>query len=169
MAAMREPRAGNIADAILTFERADENAMAGLAARLAPLLRRGDVVALSGDLGAGKTSFARALLRALGHKGEVPSPTFTLAQSYELDPCPVWHFDLYRLTSADEALEIGIEETFADAISLIEWPEILGALLPANRLDIRFDFADSGESRRVALTGRGSWAPRLAGLPAGVG
>jgi tRNA threonylcarbamoyladenosine biosynthesis protein TsaE len=162
--AARKPRAGEAADGVLTFDLADESETAALAARLAPLLRRGDVVTLSGDLGSGKTSFARALLRALGHRGEVPSPTFTLAQVYDVAPCPLWHLDLYRLTAADEALEIGIEEALAEAITLIEWPEVAGALLPAGRLDIRFDFAASETVRRVTLTGRGDWLRRLAAL-----
>jgi tRNA threonylcarbamoyladenosine biosynthesis protein TsaE len=148
----------------LSLELADEAATVALAGRLAPLLRRGDVVALSGDLGAGKTCFARALLRALGQRGEVPSPTFTLVQIYELAPCAVWHFDLYRLTTPGETLELGIEEAFAEAITLIEWPDVLGPLLPADRLDVRFDFADGAGARRVALTGRGNWGGRCDAL-----
>lgn len=149
-----------------TVALADEAATAGLAARLAPLLRRGDVVALAGDLGAGKTSFARALLRALGHRGEVPSPTFTLVQVYELPCGPVWHVDLYRLAAPDEALELGIEEAFAEAITLIEWPERLGALLPADRLDIALEFA-GGDARRATISAGDSWHARVAPLLAG--
>ena len=167
--AVHGPRAGNAADNILTLDRVGETAAAALAVRLAALLRRSDVVALSGDLGTGKTSFARALLRALGHDGEVPSPTFTLVQIYDLAICQIWHCDLYRLTSAEEVFEIGIEEAFAEAVSLIEWPEILGALLPDDRLDMNLDFTADTDLRRITLTGHGSWASRLAGLAPGCG
>ena len=142
-----------------TIALGDEAATAAFAARLAPLLRPGDVVALTGELGAGKTSFARSLLRALGQEGEVPSPTFTLVQIYETAAGPLWHVDLYRLAGPDEALELGIEEAFAEAIVLIEWPERLGALLPADRLELRIDFA-GGDARRVAIAGQGGWRDR---------
>src|SRR5579871_3208575 len=117
------------------FETAlpDPTATARLAAGVAPLARIGDVVALHGALGSGKTSFARAFVAArAGRVIEVPSPTFTLVQTYDLPNGPVWHFDLYRLERPDDAIELGIDEAFADAISLIEWPERLGALLPAD-------------------------------------
>ena len=146
---------------------ADEAATAAMAQRLAPLLRRGDVVALSGDLGAGKTCFARELLRALGHSGEVPSPTFTLVQVYDLSPCPVWHVDLYRIATPEEALELGIEDAFAEAIALIEWPGRLGVLLPSERLDIRLDFAGP-EGRLATVTGHGGWRDRAAVFVAGL-
>lgn len=142
---------------------ADEAATRALAARLAPLLRRGDVVALFGDLGAGKTALARTMLRALGHRGEVPSPTFTLVQVYDVAPCPVWHVDLYRLADPGEAIELGIEEAFADAITLIEWPERLGELLPGDRLDIFLSYAGE-EARRAVLVGHRGWRGRLDGL-----
>src|SRR3546814_10429878 len=116
----------------------DLAATESLGRALARLLRLGDVIALSGDLGAGKTALARALIRALpGPQGaadeEVPSPTFTLAQIYERRPGPVWHFDLYRLESAAEVEELGFSEALA-GIALVEWPERLGALLPADAL-----------------------------------
>src|SRR4051812_29949378 len=102
----------------------DEAATAALAGRLAPLAARGDVVALTGALGAGKTSFARGFIAArAGRPIEVPSPTFTLVQTYDLPSGPIWHFDLYRLERPDDAIELGIDEAFADGISLIEWPE----------------------------------------------
>jgi tRNA threonylcarbamoyladenosine biosynthesis protein TsaE len=152
----------------LVVALADEAATAALAARLAPLLKPRDVVALSGGLGAGKTSFARALLRALGHTGEVPSPTFTLVQVYELAVGTVWHVDLYRLAAPDEALELGIEEAFAEAIVLIEWPDRLGTLLPADRLNLHLDLA-GGTARRATLSGGPSWRDRLAGLARSAG
>jgi len=146
----------------------DENATAAFATRVAAAARPGDVIALSGELGAGKTSFARAFIRARGgadgFRGEVPSPTFTLVQTYELPGGMVWHFDLYRLRAAEEAWELGIEDAFRDGISLIEWPARLGNLLPARRLDIAFDFGAAPDARRAMLTGDAHWAARLASL-----
>lgn len=145
----------------LTLDLADERATADLAARLGRLLRPGDVVALSGDLGAGKSAFARHLIRSLGDaEEEVPSPTFTLVQTYDLPGFPLWHFDLYRLTEPDEVLELGWEEVIHEGVALVEWPVRLGPLLPANRLDL--DLAITGpESRRATLTAHGAWARRL--------
>lgn len=143
----------------------DERATAALAGRLAPLLRRGDVVALRGDLGAGKTSLARAVIRALGDPAEaVPSPTFTLVQTYPLPAFDLWHFDLYRLESAEDAFELDIEEAFASGVSLIEWPDRLGRWLPDRHLDVELSFSNDGESRHAVLTGRGDWPARLAPL-----
>lgn len=143
-------------------ELPDETATAALAARLAACARPGDVIALRGELGVGKTSFARAFVRARGGAGEVPSPTFTLVQVYELPGGAVWHFDLYRLRDPEEAWELGIEDAFGDGVSLIEWPERLGALLPARRLEIAFDFAAAPGARRAVLSGDADWASRLA-------
>ncbi|HEY2541156.1 MAG TPA: tRNA (adenosine(37)-N6)-threonylcarbamoyltransferase complex ATPase subunit type 1 TsaE, partial [Stellaceae bacterium] len=92
---------------------------------------------------------------------EVPSPTFTLVQNYEAAGGAIWHFDLYRLTAADEIWELGIEEAFADGISLIEWPDRLGPLLPRHRLDITLEFGDQPESRRAVIDGAGTWCARL--------
>jgi tRNA threonylcarbamoyladenosine biosynthesis protein TsaE len=141
----------------------DPAAMAALAAGLAAVLRPGDTVALSGDLGAGKTTFARAVLAALGWAGEVPSPTFTLVQPY--DPpgvrLPVWHVDLYRLDDPADADALGLFET--DAALLIEWPERLGERLPVDALWLRLDGA--GEPARRLTWDRppaweGRWPPR---------
>jgi len=149
----------------LTLTLADEAATGRLAAALAPLLRPGDVVALTGDLGAGKTVLARALIRTLtgDPDEEVPSPTFTLVQSYDSAAGTVWHFDLYRLSGADEMVELGWDESAAEGIALVEWPDRLGALLPAERLDIALEAA-ADEARRATLTGHGAWAGRLAAL-----
>lgn len=140
----------------------DETATEILAGRLAAIARRGDVIALDGDLGTGKTVFARAFIGALGGTEEVPSPTFTLVQIYELAAAAVFHFDLYRLADPEEAYELGIEEAFADGISLIEWPDRLGGLLPATHLHLRlFHEADAG-ARRAVLSGHGGdWPNRL--------
>jgi len=151
-----------------TIDLPDENATAALAARLAALARPGDVIALKGELGAGKTSFARAFIRARGGDEDVPSPTFTLAQSYVVPGGAVWHFDLYRLRAPEEAWELGIEEAFVDGITLIEWPERLGVLLPARHLLVTLDFAATSGARRATLSGEGAWAPRLAALAAEV-
>ena len=138
----------------------DAAATAALAARVAPLAARGDVVALSGTLGAGKTTFARGFIAArAGRPIEVPSPTFTLVQTYDLASGVIWHFDLYRLARADDAIELGIDEAFADGISLIEWPERLGDLLPGRRLDITLAFDAGGRAARLD-----GWTDRLAAL-----
>ena len=140
----------------------DERQMAALAASLAESLCAGDVVALSGDLGAGKTSFARAVMIALGWSGEVPSPTYTLVQGY--DPpdvrVPVWHVDLYRLAGPDDADALGLFET--EAALIIEWPERLGDRLPAEAL--RLHIAGSGDGPRVLTSTvpkawEGRWPP----------
>lgn len=140
------------------------NATVTLAFRLAPLLRAGDVIALRGGLGAGKTFFARAVIQALGGPEEVPSPTFTLVQTYDLAPAPVWHFDLYRLTRPEDAHELDIEDAFAEAISLIEWPERLGPLLPAERLDVHLEFGKGENERLITLSGSPKWEERLKAL-----
>jgi len=131
--------------------------------RLAPVLAPGDVVALWGGLGAGKTALARAIIRArAGGAVTVPSPTFTLMQSYALDGVTLWHCDFFRLGLPEEAHELGLDEIFADGIALIEWPDRLGPLLPLGRLDVRLDF--EGEGRAVRLTGGADWARRLEGV-----
>ena len=144
----------------------NEAATAAFAARISALAARGDIIALKGDLGAGKTTFARGFIRARGCEEEVPSPTFTLVQVYELTPAEIWHFDLYRLKSPEEAWELDIEEAFAEGISLIEWPERLDPLLPQRRLQIEFLFGDQPEARRAILDAGESWQKRLAGIVA---
>ncbi len=145
----------------------DLEATSELARRLAGIARRGDVIALEGALGCGKTTFARAFIRALAalHGGDesedIPSPTFTLVQIYERSPAPVWHFDFYRIERPQEVFELGVEEAFEEAISLIEWPEKLGPFLPGERLDLRLVTTADGEARHATLTGYGAWAERL--------
>ncbi len=150
------------------IELRDEAATAALAARIASLARPGDVIALKGELGAGKTSFARAFIGARGSREDVPSPTFTLVQIYEVGDAAVWHFDFYRVRDPEEAWELGIEDAFRDGISLIEWPERLGPLLPARRLEIALSQTALPQARIAALDpGKGSdWDVRLAGLAA---
>lgn len=132
-----------------------------LAASLARLARTRDVFALAGPLGVGKTALARAFIRALGGEEEVPSPTFTLLQGYALQRLTLYHFDLYRLAKPADAYELGIEEAFVDGVSVIEWPERLGPLLPRERLDVALEFGAAPDARRARLTGHGAWARRL--------
>ncbi len=145
----------------VTIELPDESATCRLADAVAGLARVGDVIALAGELGTGKTVFARAFIHARGTDEEVPSPTFTLVQVYELAGGPVYHFDLYRLSDPEETYELGIEEAFADGITLIEWPERLDGLLPAERLDVALAMGESEDARRVSVTGHGDWAGRM--------
>ena len=151
---------------MVTIELPDESATAALAARLAALARPGDVIALNGELGAGKTSFARSFIRARGAAEEVPSPTFTLVQTYQLPDVTVWHFDCYRLRDPEEAWELGIEDAFRDGISLIEWPERLGPLLPKRRLEIALLPGKLPEGRRAKIEAGPEWAERIARLAA---
>jgi tRNA threonylcarbamoyladenosine biosynthesis protein TsaE len=148
-------------------ELVDEDATNEAAARLASIASAGDVLALWGGLGVGKTVFARAFIRARTcAETEVPSPTFTLVQIYEPlrpDAGDIFHFDLFRLDAAEDALELGIEDAFAGGISLIEWPDRLGPFLPADRLDVLLtEVAASPSARRLTLTGHGDWPQRLA-------
>jgi tRNA threonylcarbamoyladenosine biosynthesis protein TsaE len=154
---------------VITVDLPDENATAAFAALLAALATPGDVIALKGELGAGKTTLARAFIRARGGDETVPSPTFTLVQLYDLPSATVWHFDLYRLRQPDEAWELGIEDAFRDGISLIEWPERLGDLLPARRLLAGLDFGPTPSARRITLMGDAGWETRLAGIGAVAG
>jgi tRNA threonylcarbamoyladenosine biosynthesis protein TsaE len=138
---------------------ADEAATAGLGAAIARALRPGEAVCLSGPLGAGKSTLARALVRALTRPDEeVPSPTFTLVQFYEGPRLRVAHFDLYRLSNPDEAYEIGLDEALDDGAAVIEWPERLAGQLPGDRLDVDITLEDQGRS--VRLTPHGAWEGR---------
>jgi tRNA threonylcarbamoyladenosine biosynthesis protein TsaE len=130
----------------------DEAGLREIGARLSSALRPGDVIALSGDLGAGKTTLARAILRALGHAGDVPSPTFTLVQTYPDLAVPVAHVDLYRLEQAHEADALGLDDWLDHGALLIEWPERMGAAFWPHALWLRLDGA--GEATR-----RLTWAP----------
>lgn len=141
---------------------AGEDVTLSLGARLAAICRPGDVIALWGGLGMGKTVIARGFVRAImGADEEVPSPTFTLVQPYDGPDVTVHHFDLYRLNDPEEAFELDIEDAFAEGISLIEWPERLGPYLPTGRLDLRLSPGDGETERRVNLSGGGDWTERL--------
>ena len=135
---------------------ADEAATIAAAQALAGALKTGDLVALEGDLGAGKSTFARALIRALplsdgslAPEEEVPSPTYTICQTYERAIGQVAHFDLYRLSEPEEALELGFEEALSEGIALVEWPQRLGHLLPAERLHLTLEMQGAG--RHLAI------------------
>ena len=131
-----------------------EAELAGHARALAPLCAPGRIVALTGDLGAGKTALVRALIRHISGDPDldVPSPTYTLVQTYDTPDMPVWHFDLYRLKDPQEVFELGWEDALAsNALLLIEWPERLGALLPANALNIVIDITQDG-TRRIEVS-----------------
>lgn len=131
-----------------------------LARELAPLLHPGDMIVLQGSLGAGKTTFARALLRIFGITDDVPSPTFTLLQTYETPQLLIVHFDLYRLQSPDELDELGWDDACADSLTLIEWPERAGDRLPPDRLGLHFTLGDSGQ-RTCQIEAHGAWRERL--------
>lgn len=140
----------------------NEAATERLAVRLADIVRPGDVITLKGDLGAGKTATARAMIRALSGdpETEVPSPTFTLVQTYEADDLLIRHFDLYRLSCADEVIELGWDDDLERAVTLVEWPERLGSLAPADRLEVTLSIRPDG-SREAGLVPFGSWNDRL--------
>lgn len=140
---------------------ADEAATARLGVAVAGQLRAGEAVCLSGPLGAGKSTLARALVRALTTADEdVPSPTFTLVQFYEGPRLNVAHFDLYRLSSPEEAYEIGLDDALDDGAAVIEWPERLEGDLPPDRLDIEISPVEDSAGRRVRLTPHGAWEGR---------
>jgi tRNA threonylcarbamoyladenosine biosynthesis protein TsaE len=144
-------------------------ATSAFAAALAPLLAAGDALLLEGPIGAGKTHFARALILArLDAAGtpreDIPSPTFTLVQTYRAGALEIWHADLYRLGSPAEAMELGLDEAFATALTLVEWPERLGPLAPEGALRLALAPDAAEEARRLSLSGRAEWAGRLTAL-----
>jgi tRNA threonylcarbamoyladenosine biosynthesis protein TsaE len=151
---------------LLTLTLPDEAATAALAAALAPRLKAGDALLLQGPLGAGKTSFARAAIRALCGPGtEVPSPSFNLVLTYDTPAGPLWHVDLYRVADPREVDELGLEEIFADGIALIEWPDRLGPDAPRGALTLSL-LPTTGSSRTATFQGAGDWVPRLSDLKA---
>src|ERR1700676_2463987 len=162
--------AGPAGDASFSVVLPDEQATRRLAVDVANALKPGDMVTLSGDLGAGKTTFARALIRHLAEDEttEVPSPTFTFTQSYELPRFQVVHVDLYRTSGVAELAELGFDDLPEDAVVLLEWPDRAGNRLPRDRLDIALTLAPKLkiEFRHALVTGHGAFAPRVARMAA---
>lgn len=151
----------------LTLPNAD--ATRALAERLAPLLRAGDVVLVEGPIGAGKSHFCRSLIAArlakLGRTEDIPSPTFTLVQTYELDGVDIWHCDLYRLGSPEDLAELGLDEAFETAICLVEWPDRLVAGAPRDALVLSLAPGRTGDTRRARLSSPARrWQPVLAAV-----
>lgn len=134
---------------------------------IAGLLRPGDMVTLNGSLGAGKTTLARAIIRTFVSAEEVPSPTFTLVQTYETARFPIWHVDLYRVKSKGEIRELGLEEAMDRGALLVEWSDRMGELLPRDRLDIMIEGGgdETDDTRLVKIVARGAmWVERLKAL-----
>jgi tRNA threonylcarbamoyladenosine biosynthesis protein TsaE len=134
----------------------DLAATEALGARIAARLSVGDTIALEGDLGAGKTTLARAILRALGVREDVPSPTFTLVQLYETPRLTVRHYDLYRIERPGEIEELGLDDALAEGAALIEWPERAYGRLPVDMLHVALT-ATAADSRSAVLTGPAKW------------
>ena len=147
---------------------ADAEATTQLGRDLAPLLGPGDVLLLQGPIGAGKTHLARALIQARQHAAgkraeDVPSPSYTLVQTYDAGDTEIWHADLFRLGHAAEADELGLQDAFETAICLIEWPERLGSDAPADALLLRLGYAGEGREATISASAP-RWAPMLATL-----
>ena len=136
---------------------------ANLAARIAPHLRAGDTVLLEGPRGAGKTHFARAVILArISVPEDIPSPTYTMVQTYDAGDVEIWHCDLYRLTSPNEALELGLEDAFENSICLVEWPDRLADLAPNDGLILSFSVVAEAEHRHLTASAKSArWQPVL--------
>lgn len=159
---------------IASFHLPSEAATERLAAGLAPLLGPGDTLLLEGPIGAGKTFFARALIQArlaAAHRWEeVPSPTYTLVQTYADGVVEIWNVDLYRLSGPGEIAELGLEDAFDTAICLVEWPDRLGVSAPPGALTLRFVTDGDPQARRIeAWSNEPRWATRLAEVTAETG
>ncbi len=137
----------------------DETATMALGTALAPVLKAGDLIRLEGDLGAGKSTLARALIAALTGVTNAPSPTFTLVETYEGPDFPLWHFDLYRLERPEDVWELGLEDALDGGASLIEWPQQAAGLLPDGALTVKLEMA--GAARCAAIAGNEDWRQRL--------
>lgn len=151
-------------DCTITLNTADETT--AFARRLAPVLRAGDVLLLDGPVGAGKTHFARGVILALLTAPEdIPSPTFTLVQTYPVARFEIWHADLYRLANTNEVIELGLMEAFDTALCLVEWPDQLGDLTPETALTLVFASSSRDDRRTVTLRWSDPrWDERLKGV-----
>lgn len=148
-----------------TLRRVDLPLLRTLAEQLASRLMTGDVVLLKGTLGAGKSEFARAIIQArMGDAIDVPSPTFTLVQTYETPGLQLAHADLYRIRDIGELAELGLDEAMEHGAVLVEWPERADGLWPGSRLEIDLSISGDGPERNVQITGFDDWAPRVAAL-----
>lgn len=148
----------------ITLSSPDQTA--ALAERLGTCLAPGDTILLQGPIGAGKTHFARSLIQSrLATPEDVPSPTFTLVQTYDADGVEIWHADLYRLTSPDQVVELGLTDAFQTAICLVEWPDRLGSLAPRHALTLSFAQGKAEDTRELTLSWTApAWAARLSGV-----
>lgn len=153
------------------FYLKDLSACRALAKRLASTLQPGDIITFNGNLGAGKTEFCRSIIHSMGYDEDVPSPTFSLVQVYEpeldnIDMPTVWHLDLYRLESESDVFELGVEEAFDNAVTLIEWPEKMGENLPSGHLQIDLQMGDTENARIVKFSGNRYWQQKLGAFEA---
>jgi tRNA threonylcarbamoyl adenosine modification protein YjeE len=165
--AMRSARKdkGMAAPIVRTVELGDLAATRALGGKLAGALKAGDALLLSGALGAGKSELARAIIRACtGAAIDVPSPTFTLVQTYDTPALMLTHADLYRIDAVAELAELGLDEALETGALLVEWPDRAEGQWPASRLEIALMQAGFADGRRVTMTGFGGWGPRLAVL-----
>ncbi len=137
----------------------NEADMLAFGRKLANILSVGDVIALTGDLGAGKTTLSRGVILALCGETDVPSPTYTLVQTYDAPAFEIWHCDLYRLERPADIYELGLLDAMEEALCLIEWPERMGGLLPEHALTLTIGF--EGEGRQVSFSGSQDWMKRL--------
>ena len=156
----------------LSLTALSPDATAQFAARLGEGLGAGDVVLMHGPVGAGKSLFARALIQsrlaALGRWEDVPSPSFTLVQTYDLDDVTLWHADLYRLGDPQDYIELGLDEAFEDAICVIEWADRLGPLTPPGALHLTLTPGESADTRHLMFHSRNAdWRARIAALAEG--
>ena len=149
----------------LRINLSSPNQPADFAVRLGACLRAGDTLLLEGSIGAGKTHFARSLIQSrLQEAEDVPSPTFTLVQTYDANGTEIWHADLYRLTSPDDVVELGLLDAFETAICIVEWPDRLGDLAPHDALTLRFEQGRDEDARELSITWDApKWEARLEG------